>query len=65
MSLATYGRDEEPTNCGEQRPGRFSPRRGGWLSSLIVAVDGLWFGGDGNLNVSTLFEPHIIAIFVS
>jgi hypothetical protein len=38
-------------------------RRVGWLSLLIVAVD--IFGCDGNLNVSTLFEPHIITIFVS
>jgi hypothetical protein len=37
--------------------------RVGWLSLLIVAVD--VFGCDGNLNVSTLFEPHIITIFVS
>jgi hypothetical protein len=38
-------------------------RRVGGLSSLIVAVD--VFGCDGNLNVSTLFEPHIITMFVS
>jgi hypothetical protein len=25
----------------------------------------LWFGCNGNLNVSTLFEPYIIAMFVS
>jgi hypothetical protein len=24
----------------------------------------LWFGCDGNRNVSTLFKPHIIAMFV-
>jgi len=25
----------------------------------------LWFGRDGNIHVSTLFELHIIAMFVS
>ena len=36
-----------------------------WLAVfLIVAVDCLRFGGDGNLNVSTLFEPHIVTMFV-
>ena len=38
-------------------------------SRLAVAVicgdSPLWFGCDGNLNVSALFEPHIIAMFVS
>jgi hypothetical protein len=24
----------------------------------------LWFGCDGNVDVSTLFEPHIITMFV-
>jgi hypothetical protein len=34
-----------------------------WMSSSIVTVY-LWFGCDGNLNVSTLFELHIIAMFI-
>lgn len=38
--------------------------RGGWLSSSIMAVY-LWLGCDGNLDASTLFEPHIISVFVS
>ena len=25
----------------------------------------LWFGGDGNIHLSNLFELHIIAMFVS
>ena len=40
-----------------------TPRR---LTVFVCSGDlRLWFGCDGNLNVSTLFEPHIIAIFVS
>jgi hypothetical protein len=44
-------------------PGTASPsylRRVGWLSSLIAAVRVFWCGCDGNLNVSTLLETHII-----
>src|ERR1700690_2191908 len=37
--------------------------RFGLLSSLIRTVD--IHGCDGNLNVSTLFEPNLITIFVS
>jgi hypothetical protein len=25
----------------------------------------LWFGGDGNLDVSTFLEPHIVTMFIS
>src|ERR1700730_9897110 len=35
------------------------------LDVFVICDDSaLWFGCDGNLNVSTLFEPHIIAIVV-
>jgi hypothetical protein len=33
----------------------------GWLSSSVV----VFFGCDGNVNVSALFELHVIAMFVS
>ena len=33
----------------------------GWLSSSVV----VFFGCDGNVNVSALFEPHVIAMLVS
>jgi hypothetical protein len=36
------------------------------LAVFVSSGDlGLWLGGDGNLNVSTLFELHILAMFVS
>ena len=31
----------------------------------MAAVDCLWFGGDGNLNVSALPELHIVAVLIS
>jgi hypothetical protein len=65
-NLTTSGRaDKDPINCDDQlaQAGGFTPSR------LAVFVDcgglRLGFGFDGNFNVSTLFELHIIAMFVS
>ena len=64
-NLTTYGRaDKDPINCDDQlaQAGGFTPSR------LAVFVDcgglRLGFGFDVNFNVSTLFELHIIAMFV-
>ena len=64
-NLTTSGRaDKDPINCDDQlaQAGGFTPSR------LAVFVDcgglRLGFGFDGNFNVSTLFELHIIAMFV-
>ena len=64
-NLTTYGRaDEDPINCDDQS----AQVDGFTLSRLAVFVDcgglHLGFGFDGNLDVSTLFELHIIAMFV-
>ena len=32
---------------------------------IFANFRGLWFGRDGNRNAGTLFEPHVVAIFVS
>jgi hypothetical protein len=47
-----------------QGAGPVAHAKSGWLAPLIVAANYLGFGGDGNLNVSTLFEPHIVTMFV-
>jgi hypothetical protein len=64
-NLITYGRaDVDPINCGDQK----AKADGFTLSRLAIFVDcgglHLGFGFDGNFNVSTLFEFHIIAMFV-
>jgi hypothetical protein len=64
-NLTTYGRaDVDPINCEDQ----YAQADGFTLSRLAVFVDcgglPLGFGFDCNFNVSTLFEFHIIAMFV-
>lgn len=44
----------------QPRHAEIGKKRAGGIGGLP-----LWFGCDGNLDVSTLFEPHIIAMFVS
>ena len=65
-----------PNGAGRLRPRRFRPyelngEASGWrchanllVSLSILAAENLWLGRDGNLNVRTLFELHIIAIFI-
>ena len=43
--------------------GKGSHSRLAVLADLLRLL--LWVSGDGNVNVSALFEPHIIAVLVS
>jgi hypothetical protein len=52
-------------NCGDRKPRPTVSGQVGLavLANLLRLL--LWFSCDRNLNVSTLFELHIIAMFVS
>jgi hypothetical protein len=66
-SAAQSGRaDGDPMNCGDRKP-RADCLRRSRLGVAFVSCGSwrLWYGCDRNLNVSTLFEFHIIAMFVN